>query len=131
YVNDSKATNGEAAARALSSFENIYWIAGGVAKEDGLTPTEPYLDRVRHAFLIGEAAITFESMLGSRVPVTHSGDLETALRDAGACARAEGVSSPVILLSPACASFDQYANFTLRGDDFRDLVNSLGGGGAA
>lgn len=131
YVNDSKATNGEAAARALSSFDNIYWIAGGVAKEDGLRPAGPYLDRVRHAFLIGEAASAFETDLDGRVPATLSGDLETALQDAGACARAEGASSPVILLSPACASFDQYANFTVRGDHFRDLVNNLRSGGTA
>lgn len=131
YVNDSKATNGEAAARALSSFDNIYWIAGGVAKEDGLAPTEPYLDRVRHAFLIGEAADAFADMLSGKVPFTRSGDLETAVRDARGHAAAEGVSAPVILLSPACASFDQYANFTLRGDHFRDLANDTRNGGAA
>ena len=131
YVNDSKATNGEAAARALSSFDSIYWIAGGVAKEDGLGPTEPYWGNVRHAFLIGEAADAFESMLSGSVPVTRSGDLATALRDAGACAVADGVTHPVILLSPACASFDQYRNFVLRGDHFRDLVNDLQIGGAA
>lgn len=131
YVNDSKATNGEAAARALSSFKNIYWIAGGIAKEDGLTPTEPYLSHVRHAFLIGEAAGAFEAALNGKVPVTLSGDLESALSDAGARAAADGGSSPVVLLSPACASFDQYGNFTLRGDHFRDLVNGLRDGGAA
>ena len=131
YVNDSKATNGDAAARALSSFSNIYWIAGGVAKEDGLDPALPYLDHVRHAFLIGEAAGAFESVLTGKVPVTRSGDLASALRDAGTRATADGASTPVILLSPACASFDQYPNFTVRGDHFRDLVNDLRSGGAA
>ncbi|CAN0527962.1 unnamed protein product, partial [Laminaria digitata] len=134
YINDSKATNGEAAARALASFPNIYWIAGGVAKEDGLVPTEPYLDHVRHAFLIGEAAGTFASALDGKVPVTMSGDLATAVKDAGRSAAAnvaDGSDAPVVLLSPACASFDQYRNFTLRGDHFRDLVTGLRAEGAA
>lgn len=130
FVNDSKATNGEAAARALSSFDNIYWIAGGVAKEDGLTPAMPYLNRVRHAFLIGEASEAFASMLDGKVAVTLSGDLETAIRDARALSVSEGASRPVILLSPACASFDQYANFTRRGDHFRDLAKDIRNGGA-
>ena len=125
YINDSKATNGEAAARALASFSNIYWIAGGVAKEDGLTPTAPYLDHVRHAFLIGEAADSFEAALSGTVPVTMSGNLAAAVKDAGRCAAADGETAPVVLLSPACASFDQYPNFTLRGDHFRDLVAGL------
>ncbi|CAN0379430.1 unnamed protein product, partial [Discosporangium mesarthrocarpum] len=134
YINDSKATNGEAAARALSSFANVYWIAGGVAKEDGLVPTEPYLDHVRHAFLVGESAEAFAAALRGKVPVTMSGDLATAVHDAARCAAAEdreGREPPVVLLSPACASFDQYGNFALRGDHFRDLVASLRAEGAA
>lgn len=131
YINDSKATNGEAAARALASFSNIYWIAGGVAKEDGLVPTEPYLDHVRHAFLIGEAAGAFASALDGRLPVTMSGDLASAVKAAGRCAATDGADTPVVLLSPACASFDQYPNFTLRGDHFRDLVAGLRTEGAA
>lgn len=128
YINDSKATNGEAAARALASYSNVYWIAGGVAKEDGLAPTEPYLDHVRHAFLIGEAADAFATALDGKVPVTMSGDLATAVKDAAhrAAADDDGGDTPVVLLSPACASFDQYPNFTLRGDHFRDLVTGLG-----
>lgn len=135
YVNDSKATNGEAAARALASFQNIYWIAGGVAKEDGLVPTEPYLDHVRHAFLIGEAADAFATALDGRIPVTMSGDLETAVTDAARLAAdtgdIEAGDAPVVLLSPACASFDQYRNFTLRGDHFRKIVAGLRAEGAA
>lgn len=134
YINDSKATNGEAAARALSSFANVYWIAGGVAKEDGLVPTKPYLDHVRHAFLVGEAADAFAAALDGKVPVTMSGDLSTAVKDATSRAAADpgtGTEAPVILLSPACASFDQYRNFTLRGDHFRELVADLRAGGAA
>ncbi|MEX2453313.1 MAG: UDP-N-acetylmuramoyl-L-alanine--D-glutamate ligase, partial [Rhodospirillaceae bacterium] len=125
YVNDSKATNGEAAARALSSFDGIYWIAGGVAKEDGLFPADPYLDRVRHVFLIGEAAAAFERHLAGRVPVTRSGDLATAIADARRRADAEGAEAPVVLLSPACASFDQFRNFAARGDRFRSIVETL------
>ena len=125
YINDSKATNGEAAARALASFSNIYWIAGGVPKEDGLDPTAPYLDQVRHAFLIGDAAEAFKAALDGKVPVTMSCDLATAVKDAGRSAAADGMESPVVLLSPACASFDQYRNFTLRGDHFRELVAAL------
>jgi UDP-N-acetylmuramoylalanine--D-glutamate ligase len=135
YINDSKATNGEAAATALASFSNIYWIAGGVAKEDGLVPTEPYLEHVRHAFLIGDAASAFATSLDGKVTVTMSGDLATAVRDAARCAATaddnDGGDAPVVILSPACASFDQYPNFTLRGDHFRDLVAGLRAEGAA
>lgn len=133
YINDSKATNGEAAARALASFPNIYWIAGGVAKEDGLVPTEPYLSHVRHAFLIGESADAFATALDGKIAVTMSGDLATAVKDATRCAAADnnGADTAVVLLSPACASFDQYANFTLRGDHFRDLVTGQRPEGAA
>ena len=134
YINDSKATNGEAAARALSSFANIYWIAGGVAKEDGLTPTEPYLNHVRHAFLIGESADAFATLLDGKVPVTISGDLTTAVKDAERCVAGNlnnHPDAPVVLLSPACASFDQYEDFALRGDHFRDLVASIRTEGSA
>ncbi|MAI49791.1 MAG: UDP-N-acetylmuramoyl-L-alanine--D-glutamate ligase [Rhodospirillaceae bacterium] len=128
YINDSKATNGEAAARAISSFANVYWIAGGVAKEDGLVPTVPYLKHVRHAFLIGESADAFATMLEGEVPVTISGDLATAVKDAQrSVAKDEDryPDAPVVLLSPACAAFDQYENFMQRGDHFRDLVAAL------
>ncbi len=94
-------------------------------KEDGLDPTAPYLDQVRHAFLIGDAAEAFKAALDGKVPVTMSGDLATAVKDAGRSAAADGMGSPVVLLSPACASFDQYRNFTLRGDHFRELVAAL------
>ena len=132
YINDSKATNGEAAARALSSFADIYWIAGGIAKDDGLTPALPWLGRVRHAFLIGAAEETFANELDRHgVSVTRSGDLEPALRDAHRLAKADGLGSPVVLLSPACASFDQFPNFARRGDRFRELVQALTREGAA
>lgn len=131
YVNDSKATNADAAARALSSYDDIYWIAGGRAKEGGLGPIVDHLSTVRHAFLIGEAADAFGQALDGRVSCTVSGDLQTALEQARVMAAADrvrlGLSEPVVLLSPACASFDQFPDFEARGDAFRDLVETLPG----
>lgn len=123
FVNDSKATNADAAARALSSYDTIFWIAGGRPKETGLDGIEPWLDRVRHAFLIGEAADEFSHTLKDRVPVTVSGTLDHAVASASDMAR--GMSGAVVLLSPACASFDQYPSFEARGDSFRTLVEGL------
>ena len=122
YVNDSKATNGEATARALSCYDSIHWIAGGVAKEEGLAPVLPHMSSVRHAYLIGGAAERFEAEIDGRVPATRSGDLESAVRAAHLAAREPGA---VVLLSPACASFDQWPNFARRGDAFRDIVLRL------
>ena len=82
FVNDSKATNGDAAARALVCYDAVYWIAGGLAKADGLHDVLPHLDRVRRAFLIGEAAERFEAEIAGRVPVVRSGTLETAVTEA-------------------------------------------------
>ena len=127
YVNDSKATNGEAAARALASYQTIHWIVGGIAKEDGLAPVRPHLSHVRHAYLIGESAERFAAELDGRVPITRSNDLASAVRAAHLAAHEAG---SVILLSPACASFDQWANFTQRGDAFRELVSALASEGA-
>ncbi len=126
YVNDSKATNADAAARALACYDAIYWIAGGRAKEGGLAAVTPHLDRVRHAFLIGEAADAFAAELEGRVAVTRAGTLAEAVRQAKARATANGTPHPVVLLSPACASFDQFRNFEARGDAFRELVRGLG-----
>ncbi len=125
FVNDSKATNPEAAARSLASFDRIYWIAGGRPKRSSLDPLLPWLERVRHAYLIGEAAEQFEQALAGRVPCTRSGDLATALRQAVAVARRDERGDPVVLLAPACASFDQFANFEARGDAFKALVAEL------
>jgi UDP-N-acetylmuramoylalanine--D-glutamate ligase len=125
YINDSKATNPDAAAHSLASFDRIYWIAGGRAKQSSLDPLLPWLERVRHAYLIGEAAELFEQALTGRVPCTRSGDLVTALRQAVAAARRDAHGEPVVLLAPACASFDQFANFEARGDAFKALVAEL------
>ena len=130
YINDSKATNGEAASKALSSYDSIYWILGGRPKEGGLKATERYLSNVRHAFLIGEASMEFSKFLGGRVPITFSGDLKKAVATASRMAKKaakKGVESPLVLLSPAAASFDQFDNFETRGDAFRDLVEALPG----
>ena len=122
YVNDSKATNGDAAARALASFADVYWIAGGIAKEDGLAPAGPWLGNVRHAYLIGDAAASFGRELRGRVPCTRSGSLERAVAAARRRAAADRTREPVVLLSPGGASFDRYPNFAARGEHFRALV---------
>ena len=125
YVNDSKATNVEAAVRALMSYHNIYWIAGGRAKAGGFDGLEPGLSRVRHALLIGEATDALASYLGRRVPYTRSGTLEAAVHQARILAGEQASDEPVILLSPACASFDQFTSFEERGDAFRASVGSM------
>lgn len=127
YINDSKATNDESAARALACYGNIYWIAGGRAKQGGLEATKPYLDRVRHAYLIGEAANDFAHVLEKIVPVTLSGELSRAVGEARRNALDEIGDGAVVLLSPACASFDQFDNFEARGNAFREMVHSLPG----
>lgn len=127
YVNDSKATNAEAAARALSSYDHVYWIAGGLAKEGGLDAAASCFPRIRHAFLIGEAAEKFGRALDGQVTATQCGDLKTAVRAAHASAHRDGNPGAVVLLSPACASFDQFPNFEERGDSFCRAVAALPG----
>ncbi len=127
FVNDSKGTNADAAAHALSSFADIFWIAGGKPKAGGITGLSEYFPRIRKAYLIGEAAAEFASTLGERVPHEMSGTLEVAVASAARDAEASGLHDAIVLLSPACASFDQYRNFEIRGARFRDLVNALPG----
>jgi len=125
YVNDSKATNADAASKALATYDNIYWIAGGRAKTGGIATLDALFPHVRRAYLIGEAAADFSTTLKSHhVDVVMSGTIEAAVTQATQDAAAEGKDA-VILLSPACASFDQYANFELRGDAFRAAVQSV------
>lgn len=128
FVNDSKATNADAAERALTSFDDIFWIAGGKPKEGGIVPLKPYFPRVRKAYLIGVAAEDFAATLGDAVLHEMSGTLDAAVASAARDAAASGLAHPVVLLSPACASFDQFRNFEVRGDAFRDLVNALPAG---
>jgi UDP-N-acetylmuramoylalanine--D-glutamate ligase len=125
FINDSKATNGEAALRALASHRDIYWIAGGRAKDGGLSGTQDGWGNVRRAFLIGECAETFRAALADDVPAEICGDLETAVRAAFKRARDDGAPAPVVLLAPAAASFDQFADFEARGDAFKRAVFGL------
>ncbi|MCY0147868.1 UDP-N-acetylmuramoyl-L-alanine--D-glutamate ligase [Hoeflea sp. G2-23] len=125
FVNDSKATNAEAAAPALKSFEPIYWIAGGLAKEGGIAALEPYFPRIAKAYLIGEAAAGFAATIGAQAPFEISGTLDNAVAAAARDAAADGAEMPAVLLSPACASFDQYRNFEVRGDAYVSLVAAL------
>jgi UDP-N-acetylmuramoylalanine--D-glutamate ligase len=125
WINDSKATNPDATARALACYDAIYWIAGGRAKSGSLDALRPHLEHVRHAYLIGEAAETFAAELGPEIPTTVAGTLDRAVAAAQAQAHRNGVKEPVVLLSPACASFDQFRDFEDRGDTFRALVEGL------
>jgi UDP-N-acetylmuramoylalanine--D-glutamate ligase len=127
FVNDSKGTNADAAAHALSSFADIFWIAGGKPKAGGITGLAEYFPRIRKAYLIGEAAEEFAGTLGDRVPHEISQTLDVAVAHAAKDAEASNLRDPVVLLSPACASFDQYRNFEIRGAAFLDLVNALPG----
>ncbi|MBB4234408.1 UDP-N-acetylmuramoyl-L-alanine--D-glutamate ligase [Rhizobium esperanzae] len=127
FVNDSKATNADAAAPALSSYERIYWIAGGLPKSGGITTLAPYFPRIAKAYLIGEAAAEFAATLGEAVPYEISGTLERAVAHAAADAERDESGSSAVMLSPACASFDQYKNFEVRGDAFVGHVAALDG----
>jgi UDP-N-acetylmuramoylalanine--D-glutamate ligase len=127
FVNDSKATNADAAGKALASFSDIYWIIGGRPKEGGLAGLEPFYPRIVRAYLIGEAADAFAVQLGGQVDHVHCGTLARAVEAAAADASRSAASEPVVLLSPACASYDQFDNFAKRGDAFRDLVMALDG----
>ena len=121
-INDSKATNAEAAARAIACFENVYWIAGGRPKEGGIDAMAPLFPRIAHAFLIGEAEEPFAATLEGQLPVTRCGTLDRAVSAALDAACSNGRDGTVVLFSPACASFDQFSDFEQRGDRFRALV---------
>lgn len=129
YINDSKATNAEAASKALAAYRNIYWIAGGRPKGDGLDDVREYVSNVRHAFLIGEAATAFAGWLDQySIPYTLCGDLQNAIAEAHKMAQSERGrpgGAGAVLLSPACASFDQFASYEERGDKFAELVAAL------
>ncbi|MEL6505205.1 MAG: UDP-N-acetylmuramoyl-L-alanine--D-glutamate ligase [Pseudomonadota bacterium] len=124
FINDSKATNAEAALPALSSFEKVRWIAGGLAKEGGIAALQRQFHRIEKAYLIGEAAGTYAAQLGDGVAYEISGTLDHAVANA---ARDATGKDEVVLLSPAAASFDQFPNFEKRGDAFREAVRALPG----
>lgn len=143
FINDSKATNAEAASKALAAFEgDIYWIAGGLAKDGGIESLAPYFPRIAKAYLIGEAAPMFAETLTGHVAYEVCKDLETAVRSAATDAdeasnasagnvnesvSASGRDDCVVLFSPACASFDQFKNFEARGEAFREAVSEISG----
>jgi len=126
WFNDSKATNAASAAPALAAFppapdQRLHWIAGGQAKGDGLAACRPWFSHVKCAYLIGEAMEGFAGEIGDAIPVDRAGDLATAVAHAAAAAE----SGDIVLLSPACASFDQFKDYEARGDQFRSLVRGL------
>jgi UDP-N-acetylmuramoylalanine--D-glutamate ligase len=121
FVNDSKATNPTATAPALAAFDRVRWICGGQAKTGDLDECAPHFGHVRKAYTIGEAADLFERLLSPHMPVKNCGKLDAAVREAAADAKA----GDTVLLSPACASFDQFRDFEDRGDQFRALVEGL------
>jgi UDP-N-acetylmuramoylalanine--D-glutamate ligase len=124
FVNDSKATNADAARQAMSSYPSFYWIAGGRPKAGGIEPLEDLFPRITKAYLVGEAADDFARALDGKAPHRTSRTIEAAVADAFADARAAGEPA-IVLLSPACASFDQFPDFEVRGDAFRTAVHGL------
>lgn len=124
FINDSKATNADAARQALSSYPKVFWIAGGQPKAGGIESLADLFPRVAKAYLIGEAAEDFARALKGKAPYALCGDIETATRAAFADARAAGEEA-IVLLSPACASFDQFPDFEVRGEAFRAAVQGL------
>jgi UDP-N-acetylmuramoylalanine--D-glutamate ligase len=124
FINDSKATNADAAERALKCFNDIFWIAGGRPKEGGIESLKPLLPRIRRAYLIGEAANDFARTLDV-TPFEICGTVANAAAAAAHDAQLSDAAAPVVLLSPACASFDQFKDYEQRGDAFRAVVNEL------
>jgi UDP-N-acetylmuramoylalanine--D-glutamate ligase len=127
FVNDSKATNADSAAKALASFGDIFWIAGGKPKTGGISSLAEFFPRIRKTYLIGEAAQDFAKTLDGKVPYEIVETLDRAVPIAARDAAASSLKEPVVLLSPACASFDQYPNFEVRGKAFTDIVLTIPG----
>ena len=119
FVNDSKATNGDATAKALGAYNDIIWLAGGRAKADGLSACTPYFSHIHHAYFYGECADAFYEQAKSHIACTACETMD----DAFSQAIASLPDKAVILLSPAAASFDQFANFSARGSHFMRLAN--------
>jgi len=130
FINDTKATNADAAARALATFDNIYWIAGGLAKEGGIEDLRPFFNKIIKAYLIGDAAEQFARTLGGDVEFEISATMENAVKAVARDVSANfdrSDDTATVLLAPACASFDQYRRFELRGDAFRRAVADIEG----
>lgn len=128
YINDSKATNPASVSYALNNYDNIFWIVGGRPKSDGLTGLLPYYPKIKHAFIIGEALEDFSRILENHMPITKSETLVQAVRQAHDAAKACQTPHPIVLLSPACESFDQFKDFENRGELFKTYVEELPGG---
>jgi UDP-N-acetylmuramoylalanine--D-glutamate ligase len=128
FINDSKATNADSTDKALASWERgIYWILGGKSKDGGITTLEPFFPRIAKAYLIGAATDEFAATLDGKVSFERCETLDAAVAAAVRDASQDTGAEPVVLLSPACASYDQYSNFEQRGDHFRKLVTALPG----
>jgi UDP-N-acetylmuramoylalanine--D-glutamate ligase len=128
FINDSKATNADSTEKALASFAGgIFWILGGKAKDGGITSLKAFFPRIAKAYLIGEASEMFAAVLEGQVPYVKCGTLEVAVTKAAEDAMRSKDAQPVVLLSPACASFDQFSNFEVRGERFRELVHAIPG----
>jgi UDP-N-acetylmuramoylalanine--D-glutamate ligase len=124
FVNDSKATNVDAARQALSSYPRVYWITGGRPKDGGIDDLEDLFPRVAKAYLVGEAADDFARTLDGKAAYAVCGTIEAAVAAAHADAKSAG-GEAIVLLSPACASFDQFPDFEVRGEAFRAAVLAL------
>lgn len=125
FINDSKATNADATANALRAYEDIYWILGGQMKEGGIESLAEFFPKIRHAFLIGAAQDVFARTLDGKVPYTKCETMANAFDLSSEMALNEKVDNAVVLLSPACASWDQWPNFEVRGDAFCEMVESI------
>jgi UDP-N-acetylmuramoylalanine--D-glutamate ligase len=128
FVNDSKATNADSTEKALLSFpRDVFWIVGGKPKAGGISALEKYFGGVAKAYLIGESSEDFAQTLDGKVTFERSGTLDAAVAAAARDAKVSAGAEPVVLLSPACASYDQFRNFEVRGEAFRKLVEALPG----
>jgi UDP-N-acetylmuramoylalanine--D-glutamate ligase len=126
FINDSKATNADSTEKALTAFNDIFWILGGKSKEGGIEPLRRYFRNIRKAYLIGAASDEFAATLEGSVPYERCGTLDVATAKATADAAAYNAKGDVcVLLSPACASYDQFPNFEVRGNAFRELVAGI------
>ncbi len=125
FINDSKATNADAASKALGCYNDIYWIIGGQAKEGGLNGLEPFIPRIRHAYIIGEASELFAKWCEGRIAHTLCGTLNVATHKSAADAHKDNIKDAVVLLSPACASWDQFRSFEHRGDSFTTMAQLI------